>query len=735
MTKPAFDDSGSGVPLEPLEEPQLLLSAGPRGVTAPVRIRGLKLSGPRRDYIVDFTDTAGMIMPFALIAGEISTGKTTIFEFIDYCLGASQHPEHPEIINNVRTAQLAVEILEHDLADADNDAAPTLAITGSPRLVQYVIERSVGGRPSKSAMLYRGDHRQLMNESPRLLTLDPADVDSLSQFLLRATGMAGLRIRVAPTKSDSKTHILSFRDIMPLCFLTNRRLESGDLVLERDIPKTLKLRQVVDYVFDVADEESSMLSEQIAQLRQNWLSSQASLKALRSFLIQAGVPAEAAIEGQVSDARQQARVFADQLDRVTANQTASTSFAENARNAYYSLATEARGLTGQVRERETLLARLTPLRSQYADDLRKLDLLEESQRLFDALSVTVCPACQTSLGTPAAVLDGNCTLCHSYVPHLRHQALRASGDLPTTDTATTAGRVNDDTAVLTVERRSVKRRLSELKGFIDEVDAERARLNSRLVSVQAGVALAQQRLDEATSVVVAPFITERDQLTAQIAALNSRVATLGSQLAMQKQILEREREFASIGSALAQARMRLRALEQSRQVRDDVLLRLSSRFSRTLTDFGFPKLESAAIGSNLVPTVRGLRYDRIGSSGAMTLIALAWQLTVFEEAVEFGHGHPGFLLIDSPQKNLRRGTITQPNGTQSSDEADINSRATTIVDRIYRHIRDWLARNPGAGQIMMVDNEPPSTADDYVVVRYSGDVDAPPYGLITDATD
>ncbi len=43
----------------------------------------------------------------------------------------------------------------------------------------------------------------------------------------------------------------------------------------------------------------------------------------------------------------------------------------------------------------------------------------------------------------------------------------------------------------------------------------------------------------------------------------------------------------------------------------------------------------------------------------MTLVALAWQLTIFEEAVESGVGHPGFLLIDSPQKNLRRGSLTR----------------------------------------------------------------------------
>jgi hypothetical protein len=39
-----------------------------------------------------------------------------------------------------------------------------------------------------------------------------------------------------------------------------------------------------------------------------------------------------------------------------------------------------------------------------------------------------------------------------------------------------------------------------------------------------------------------------------------------------------------------------------------------------------------------------------------------------------------------------------------------------------------------AAQIVVVDNLPPDIADDYVVVRYSGRADEPPYGLIEDET-
>lgn len=138
----------------------------------------------------------------------------------------------------------------------------------------------------------------------------------------------------------------------------------------------------------------------------------------------------------------------------------------------------------------------------------------------------------------------------------------------------------------------------------------------------------------------------------------------------------------------------------------------------------------------LVPFVRGRRYDRVGSSGAMTLIALAWELALFELAFEQGAGHPGFVIIDSPQKNLVPGAVTAPPPTESiSDESGtelsqlITTRSRNIVENVYRHVTSWLAAHPGA-QIIFVDNQPPSIADQHTVVRYSQNPDNPPYGLI-----
>ena len=54
-------------------------------------VNKLVIQGVERQYKVNFIN--GM----NIISGPMYTGKTTVLEFVDYCLGAKSHPRHLEI--------------------------------------------------------------------------------------------------------------------------------------------------------------------------------------------------------------------------------------------------------------------------------------------------------------------------------------------------------------------------------------------------------------------------------------------------------------------------------------------------------------------------------------------------------------------------------------------------------------------------------------------------------------
>lgn len=56
-----------------------------------IKFNKLLLSGDNESYEVNFKDGLN------LITGPISTGKSTILELIDYCLGKKNHKDYQEV--------------------------------------------------------------------------------------------------------------------------------------------------------------------------------------------------------------------------------------------------------------------------------------------------------------------------------------------------------------------------------------------------------------------------------------------------------------------------------------------------------------------------------------------------------------------------------------------------------------------------------------------------------------
>lgn len=71
---------------------------------AKIRLIELALIGYRKNYVVEFQKG------FNYISGNTSTGKTSIFEMIDYALGAKKHKSYIEIGNSCTHVSLILYI-------------------------------------------------------------------------------------------------------------------------------------------------------------------------------------------------------------------------------------------------------------------------------------------------------------------------------------------------------------------------------------------------------------------------------------------------------------------------------------------------------------------------------------------------------------------------------------------------------------------------------------------------
>ncbi|MEJ8639033.1 DNA recombination protein RecN [Streptomyces sp. MS2.AVA.5] len=655
-----------------------------------IRIRRLRLVGMERSYDVDFT-TEQRVRNLSVIAGAFSSGKTAVLEFIAYGLGAKRHPRHQEVLRRVRSCLLEVEL------------------SGEP----HVIERSVG-EPSKVAFVRRGTLDSKPASRAESRPIDPPGApESLSSLLLSHCKLEGVQLREAPTNSESRTDPLSFRDLMWLAFLPNERVADKNFLFENDYMRKHKLRQVVDVAFGVHDDRAVELGQRIQELGGRLNRAKTELAATRTFVVEQAPtalddePAPAVHERELADITSRVR----ELDR---RAQAGTEFAAQLRHQHKEAAQTSHRAAAVLRDCETQLQRLMPLRAQYADDLLKLGMLGEAQQLFDPLSVTTCAACLNRLSAPPTADNGRCSLC-------RHELTAAEGTL-VLGAADTGSQAGDNRVDVAAETRSTKARLKEITTYIDELGASLAALKLRAEEAAVREEEAAAALDAATSPSVSPFLAARDDLHRRREQVLRQLEQAESAVKLREGLAKRANAVERHEAQIVRLREELARLGDASHDRDRVIAKISGRYGELLRAWRYPKVSTPFIKTDLTPFVRGEPYQE-ASSGARTLLTLAWQLAVFEIAVEAGAAHPGFLMIDSPQKNLGHG------GTLDAVIAD-----AVAIDDFYHHLSLWLAERGSRAQLIVADNSPPPLVESSVVVRYSRNEDRPPYGLIEDET-
>lgn len=664
-----------------------------------LRIRELRLAGvPGTDstYGLSFKDNNGEWRPLSIIAGPSQTGKTSVADFIRYCLGDDEHPQHPEILGAVRSALLEIEL---------GDQVMT-------------IERAATGSPSTFASVWQVPLADIQGgRDQRISTEPPSDPEGLSQFVLGGFGLDGVSLPEAPTKEESRTHLLSIRDVFRVMFLPNERLDNKDLAYERsNFMVRQKFRQLVDVIFGVHDPEGAQLAASIKAATEAVNEAKRAEAALTQLANDDHPAGPAELQMILTQAETDIEAATAEIAALDAQQRTNDGALAELRSRLDSAQEAATRANVRVRDRVSLLSRLSALRAQYADDRKKLTFLTEAEKLFDPLNVVTCPACMSSLAAAPMLVAGQCSLCGSHVGEIDESA---------TDTVEADGvgeAPTGENRMLEAELRAVSRRLTDLNEYWERLDRDRARLER----VRDGAEQAAERAADAINQVAqtpAPWLAARDDVSARLG--ESRLVAQDARAGLK--VWQRVTDAQERRERLELTAKRLREQRQASANRPDrgaVVRALSERFARILDDFDYPKLSGAKIDDNLTPQVRGLNYSA-ASSGGLVLISLAYHLAIWELAFERQAAAPGLLVIDSPQKNLGH----------AADQGDPDFADTRLVENFYAHVRDWLSTDGVGAQLIVIDNSPPESVADSVVVHYTRDPEVPPYGLITDAVD
>lgn len=328
-----------------------------------IRIRRLRLIGVTRNYEVDFVSETGTAEPCSIIAGRTNTGKTSVLRFIAYALGGSNYPTSPEVLRQVRSV-----VLEIQTPDG-----------------LFTIERALDGR---RAQVFPSAMDEADSIAAATYVIEPiSDPSSLSQFLLSTVNLQDVNLKEAPTQEESSTDRLSFRDLMWLCLFLNERIGTQQLLHAGNVAKTIKLRQVVDAVFGVHDNDEADLSRRIRDAQTGLEQQRRSLEQLQEFVTRQEPKSNEQLEVEAAELAEQLSSVRRGLRALGQREAAASAFASELRDYHATLSEQASQSAAKVRDRISTINRFASLRAQYADDVRKLTLLVEAESVFNQLSV------------------------------------------------------------------------------------------------------------------------------------------------------------------------------------------------------------------------------------------------------------------------------------------------------------------------------------------------------------
>lgn len=639
-------------------------------MTAPrLEFRRLLLTSPARNYEVGFHDGVNVI------AGPISTGKSSILELLDYVCGAKNAPGYPEL---AKCSDVLVEL-----------------VAGGEILT---IRRALRGATGR-AMLYNGSLDQVLTgdvQGADVSARHDAENRSVSLEVLERLGLGSYKVKTAPTKETSETSSFSLRDLLLLLYMDQDRMGSKTSFFEGDHFKHNKWRAAFEISHGLFDASLAAMAEALGVAKKQESDLVRYLENARRFLDQFKVPPLHELENDVLTVTADIASAKGSQRQHRANERVRLGEHNELAERRNKLAEEERELSARVDELRRNATQLGRLRVQYERELAQWKFLAESQAIMGSVPVSRCPACFQDV---ALIQDPeNCHVCK--------QSLQKAAE------------------EISVERRvkSANRRITDLDAYLADLSATADKLDARREERAKTIREMDEILHRVRESTVLPE-------TRAIVAGNELVAKLEKRLERLREQISYRKRAQGEGSALAAVSQRVRELQEAHRLANEskrsasmVVQDLTAWYQALLSDIKFPALTNAFVDlASYRPFVRGQPYPELSSKGAISLAVVAWHLAVLEESLKGGSRSqfPLLLLLDSPLSHVGR------------DAADPEFRDQKLVDGFYA-VLARLHKRASEFQIFIVDNRPPASAREMLAIAFTGHPTNGRYGLIDD---
>jgi len=617
-----------------------------------MKIIKLTLLGQKKNYFVNFRDG------FNYISGHTSTGKTSILEMIDYALGSKSHKSYIEIGNSCSDVELELLIgyekfkIRRKLFNFNAD---------------IIIEE--WNEKSGKYLFY---NKYEMDS--------PSNPKSLSAFLIEKLGLVNLTIA---------GQAFSFRDLYKYSYIKQTEIDNENILNEKAWDKNFKRKATFEIIFNLYDKTLEEYKTSIEKKKDELKELTIKLSGIEDFLASADLSNRQEHNKRSGELTTEIIGLKEKLSVIKQDKGVNSELSNLLRDRTNQIRQELQTVTHQKTDQQQYISKLRLLYNQYTSEIDKKEMTIEGYFVFNKYEFVFCPNCLKPISKADNVEC--CYLCGNE-----------------------ESRDKSELVLLKKEISTIKRKANELLKFTETEDRKYDNILKKENELKNALQEAELELQHLYKDYVNPYIEQIEFLNYEIGAKNRLIFELQRYIKMFEEVERFEQLIKDKEIAIKNLKENIKVLTESSTDKQELIRMLSSKFTSILEAFKYPKLSNSFIDEkNYLPYVRGHKYDDIGSLAGVTLITMAYYLSILLEGFNEKYNQLNFLIIDSPRKNL---------GAQASQNEQEEFKDEKIFNATIKYLHDVAESYKDNLQLIVVNNGYPDfLPKECIIVEFDSD--------------
>lgn len=650
--------------------------------SARLKINKLVLVGRDKNYVVEFHNGLNIIY------GDSDTGKSSVLNLVNYLLGSKKIYMYEELEFHGKEALLEIVL---------NDQL-------------YTIKRSIFN-PNDFIEVYPSSIENFEDYFPLEFGPDykkEGPNGFFSDFLLESLNIPLIEVKQAPTKADSKTHRVSFRDIFKFCYLNQDDVGNRDLLDRKNFSVFTKNKETFKFIHNLLDTQIMQVQKELSEKRRKKNELLSEYKIVSAFLRDARFETDDSINHKIKQTNLELKFVESEISKINASLLSDTEKFEDLRQDIFLLEKQINETHLEKSVKETQLEQNIRLKKEYKKDI---DKLEASIEIKGALSETddeldlSCPVCDSAI-----ILDTKENTIFQYEEELLKNEIKKL-----------KSRINDINGLIIEQRNAL---------FIFEVS---------LREWKNDLTQKKNTLDLNTNEIISPYLSQRDEMMSKKAALHETKKRILYFHKVRTKLNKLNQDAEIIQEQISDLESKLDSLKDGIPETEQVNGAIADILSDYLHTIPIRNAYGISINPNtFLPIVRNVDYNNLTSGGLRTIVSIGYFLSLQTYGANNNTYLPSLLMIDTLGKYLgTNDTATEPKEIIREIFDSEGLKDPKKYSNLYKYLVSLHETLGESHQIIVVDNQLPNgletTLKQYVVKHFSVDGIGDSKGFIDNA--